>query len=82
MERLATLEQALARTEAERDQYRTLYLGLVEAYEKLKRGLLGQQAERLPPDDRQLTLALLTALLGGSGPASPAPQPVPVAPTK
>lgn len=76
VERLAALEQALARTEAERDQYRTLYLGLVEAYEKLKRGLLGQQAERLPPDDRQLTLALLTALLGEAGPASPAPQPV------
>jgi len=78
-QRLAALEQALARTEAEREQYRTLYLGLVEAYEKLKRGLPGQKAERLPPDERQLTLALLTTLLGEHGAAGPTPletQPV------
>ena len=82
--RLAALEQAhaalretLARTEAEREQYRTLYVSLVEAYEKLKRGLLGQKAERLPADDRQLTLALLTALLEAAG-ADPAPPTQPV----
>ncbi len=71
--RVAALEQALARADAEREQYRSLYVGLVEAYEKLKRGLLGQQAERLPPEDRQLTLGLLTALLGEA-----ALRPVPV----
>jgi transposase len=63
----AALRDTLARTEAERERYRTLYVQLLEAYEKLKRGLLGQQAERLPPDERQLTLALLATLLGEAG---------------
>ncbi len=63
----AALRDTLARTEAERERYRTLYVQLLEAYEKLKRGLFGQQAERLPPDARQLTLALLATLLGEAG---------------
>jgi transposase len=82
--RLAALEQAhaalqetLARTAAECEQYRTLYQDLLEAYEKLKRGLLGQQAERLPPDGRQLTLDLLATLLGADAvSAPPVAQPV------
>ncbi len=73
--RLTALETALAQSEADRDRYRTLYQQLLEAYEKLKRGLLGQQAERLPADDRQLTLDLLATLLGDTTPAPP-PQPV------
>jgi len=63
----AALRDTLARTEVERERYRTLYVQLLEAYEKLKRGLFGQQAERLPPDARQLTLALLATLLGEAG---------------
>jgi hypothetical protein len=74
----AVLREALARTEAERERYRTLYLQLLEAYEKLKRGLLGQQAERLPPDARQLTLALLATVLGEAGaPPAAATQTIP-----
>lgn len=72
--RLAALEAALAQAETDRDHYRALYQQLLEAYEKLKRGLLGQQAERLPADEQQLTLALLATLLGDAAP--PAPQPV------
>lgn len=58
------LEEALARITSERDEYRKLYLLLLEENEKLKRGLLGQKAERLGRDDRQLSLALLEMLLG------------------
>ncbi len=72
---LTQLQTALEAMTAERDRYRHLYEQLREAYVKLEHGLRGQQAERLPPDDRQLTLALLETLLGGTGP-SPAPQPV------
>lgn len=75
--RLSALETALAQAESDRERYRALYQQLLEAYEKLKRGLLGQQAERLPADDRQLTLDLLATLLGDAGPsAPPPPQPV------
>ena len=69
-ERVAALEQALARTEAERDEYRKLYLLLREENEKLKRGLLGQKAERLSRDERPLALTLLDMLLG-EAPAPP-----------
>jgi hypothetical protein len=70
-ERLAALEQALARAEAERDEYRQLYLLLREENEKLKRGLLGQKAERLRRDERPLALALLDMLLGEPSAAPP-----------
>jgi uncharacterized protein involved in exopolysaccharide biosynthesis len=62
---LAAVRAALATITAERDQYRHLYEQLREAYAKLAAGLRGQTAERLPPDERQLTLALLGTLLGG-----------------
>src|SRR5262249_35180878 len=61
---------------AERDRYRHLYEQLREAYAKLEHGLRGQQAERLPLDDRQLTLGLLGTLLGADAPSTPAAQPV------
>ena len=58
------LQELLGRITAERDEYRKLYLLLLEENEKLKRGLLGQKAERLGRDDRQLSLALIEMLLG------------------
>jgi transposase len=66
--RIATLEH-------ERDEYRKLYLLLREQYEKLKRGLLGQKAERLGRGENpaQLTLAMLGLLLGEAGEPAPAP---------
>jgi transposase len=74
---LAAVQAALATITAERDQYRHLYEQLREAYAKLAAGLRGQTAERLPPDERQLTLALLGTLLGGDPAASgPPAQPV------
>ncbi len=48
----------------ERDEYKKLVAILQESVEKLKRGLLGQKAERLPSNDEQLTLAMLRLALG------------------
>jgi transposase len=61
---LAALRELVARLEAERDEYKKLVLLLREENEKLKRGLLGQKAERLDPNDRQLSLSILEMLLG------------------
>ncbi len=67
--RVATLEDALAAAVAARDQYKALYEQLREECEKLKRGLVGQKAERVGTDDRQVTLALLETLLEAHGAA-------------
>lgn len=48
----------------ERDEYRNLYVLAREEIARLKRGLLGQKAQRLPADDAQLSLAILDLLLG------------------
>ena len=68
----ATLEQSVSALAAqvaalaeERDEYRKLVLHLREEIERLKRGLLGQKAERLPKDDAQLSLLMLGLALGG-----------------
>lgn len=67
------LQGQLSKTEHERDEYRKLYLLLREQYEKLKRGLLSQKAERHPRnDDAQLTLAMLGMLFGEHAPAAEA----------
>jgi transposase len=67
VQRLTTTNQKLA---AEREQYRQLYLQMLEQCKRLERGLLGQKAERLSANDAQLTLQLLGALLAArDGPA-------------
>ncbi len=53
-----------AKVTRERDEYKKLAALLQEANEKLKLGLLGQKAERLPYDDAQLSLAVLRLALG------------------
>lgn len=73
---VAQLRTALEAMTAERDRYRHLYEQLREAYAKLEQGLRGQLAERLPPDDRQLTLALLGTLLGADAPNASPVQPI------
>jgi transposase len=74
-ETIAELLARIATLEHERDEYRTLYLLLREQYERLKRGLLGQKAERLGRGENpaQLTLAMLGLLLGEAGESEPAP---------
>jgi transposase len=73
-QRLQQLEEAFAivvqernKAERERDEYRKLYVLLQEQNERLKRGLLGQKAERLPQNDAQLSLAVLGLMLGKAG---------------
>ncbi len=48
----------------ERDEYRKLYLLAREEIAQLKRGLIGQKAQRVPANDGQLSLAILELLLG------------------
>lgn len=69
-EQLAALTEAVERLSrenqaalADREQYRKLYLDMLERCRKLELGLLGQKAERLAPDDAQLTLSVLASLL-------------------
>lgn len=80
-ERLQALESQFAarvsKLERERDDYRKLVLLLQEENERLKRGLLGQKAERLPKNDAQLSLAMLGMMVGGAPAEEKAPQPEP-----
>jgi transposase len=64
-QRLVALEAQMAAVAQERDEYRKLVLHLREENERLKRGLIGQKAERLPKNDAQLSLMLLGLALGG-----------------
>ena len=77
-QRLVALEAQVATIAEERDEYRKLVLHLREENERLKRGLLGQKAERLPKNDAQLSLLMLGLALGGEmdtpAPAPPAEQ--------
>lgn len=71
---IAALRDALLKTSHERDEYKKLYLLLLEKCKKLEAGLFGQKAERLPKDQRQLTLSLLQMLLGEVAPPEPEPE--------
>jgi len=74
---VTALQAQLAAVSEERDEYRKLVLHLREEVERLKRGLLGQKAERLPKDDAQLSLLMLGLALGGDASVA-APEPPPV----
>jgi transposase len=63
LDRDAVLSQ-FEKVARERDEYKKLAALLQEANEKLKRGLIGQSAERLPSNDAQLSLAILRLALG------------------
>jgi transposase len=72
----AALEAQLVAVTEERDEYKKLVRHLREENERLKRGLLGQKAERLPANDSQLSLMILgLALEAGATAAPPAPAP-------
>src|SRR6476620_8994803 len=61
---------ALERLANERDEYKKLYKLLLEENAKLKRGLTGNTAEKLPNSDAQLTLSVLEMLLGNDAPSA------------
>ena len=70
----SSLRERLTKAETERDEYRKLIALLREEIERLKRGLLGQKAERIPKNDAQLSLAILGLLEAGKSLAeTPAP---------
>ena len=79
-QRLAALEAQIAALTQERDEYRKLVLHLREENERLKRGLLGQKAERLPKNDAQLSLLMLGLALGGGDAGAAASEPAPTPP--
>src|SRR3954468_12380435 len=56
---VAHASSQLAKLERERDEYKNLVRLLQEENERLKRGLLGQKAERFSTNDAQLSLAML-----------------------
>jgi transposase len=62
-ERLDELEKRFAKAEHERDQYRKLYLEMMERCRKLELGLRSSQSEHLPKDDAQLSLSVLSMVL-------------------
>src|SRR6266542_2015938 len=74
VEEVAALRADNERLAAEREHYRELYLRTLEQCRKLELGLLGQKAERLSPNDAQLTMQVLATLLGPRGGAI-APEP-------
>jgi transposase len=62
---------------AEREEYRRLYLQMLELCKKLEAGIVGPKRERLSASDAQLTLSLLAQLLGDrAGASAPAIDPV------
>ena len=76
-QRLTALEAQISTVSQERDEYRKLVLHLREENERLKRGLLGQKAERLPKNDAQLSLLMLGLALGAGDAQAPASSPPP-----
>lgn len=79
-EQTTTAEAALAATlahvakvEHELVEYKKLYALLREENERLRRGLVGQKAEKLPQDDAQLSLAILELMMRGEAESPPPP---------
>src|SRR5262245_56802344 len=66
------LEHKLEQAERERDEFRRVYLALLEAYRKLEAGLVGQKRERFvgAEGQEQLALSLLAMLTSDSAPGA------------
>ena len=86
MEATAHLEAVVAqqaatieKLSAEREQFRRLYMDLLERCEQLERGIVaGKKAERFKGNDAQLTLQMLEMLLDPeAGQPEPEPEPEP-----
>jgi transposase len=56
-------EAALKRVEAERDEYKKLYVVMLEQVRKLEAGLVGQKRERFVPASEQLTMDVVSSLV-------------------
>lgn len=63
VQRLELLEQQFATAQRERDEYRRLYLEMMERCRLLERGILGSKSEHLDKDSPQLSLDVLSMML-------------------
>jgi transposase len=70
-EQLAELGRRLSAMEGERDEYKQLYVSMMEAYRKLEAGLVRHHRERFTEGAEQTTLGLLGMLTGPAEPAAP-----------
>lgn len=61
--RLEQLEKQMIVVQRERDEYRALYLDTMERCRKLELGLLASKSERLPENEAQLSLGVLSMVL-------------------
>ncbi len=61
--RLDELEKKFAASQHERDEYRRLYLEMMERCRKLERGLLGSKSEHRTPSEAQLSLDMIAMML-------------------
>jgi transposase len=68
----------IAKLQEERDEYRNLVKHLREENERLKRGLIGQKAERVARNDAQMSLAILGLAMAGASAGSEEPAPPPM----
>ena len=64
VERLDELEKRVTTAEREREEYRALYLQTMERCRKLELGILASKSEHLPDNDVQLSLGVLSMVLG------------------
>jgi transposase len=64
VQRLDDLEKRVAVAEREREEYRALYLETMERCRKLERGILASKSEHLPDGGAQLSLDVLSMVLG------------------
>lgn len=63
-QRLSALEKRVTVAESERDEYRALYFQTMDRCRKLELGLLGQKSEKLRANEAQLSLDVLSLVLG------------------
>ncbi|HEY3816404.1 MAG TPA: transposase [Polyangiaceae bacterium] len=64
VQRLEELEKRVTTAERQREEYRALYLQTMERCRKLELGILGSKSEHLPDNNAQLSLGMLSMMLG------------------
>jgi transposase len=68
------LKQRVVELESERDEYKRLYVSMMEAYRKLEAGLVGQKRERHVSTSEQLTMDVVSMLVPAPGDEVPTPS--------
>lgn len=71
----AIAEAARKHAETERDEYKRLYVSMLEHVRKLEAGLVGQKSERHVPSSEQLTMDVVSTLVGEATNEAATPAP-------